>query len=266
MADPATAVIEGGWDGSDPTFPGRRRFLAALSTVEPRLLETLKVEVLPLYHDAMRHHRRFMIEHPNDRYDRQLVREWQELDDRLLRWADRRQLAFGWIGEALLTLLHAWNEDILAGLVPRATWALPTRVYTTLQESEFVFRHAGWSVGQGSKEAASAVIRTAFETELLGHLHRLEQLASERGYRPAHRSRAKRGDLEGGHPDRHYRWLAAWQLGLATQASLAQEAGVHRRTVERALRHVATEIGIKRRTAKTSRVPRQRMGTRRPRH
>lgn len=266
MADPAGAVILGGWDGTDPAFPGRRRFLAAVSVVEPGVLESLKEETLPLYREAMRHHRRFIIEHPNQRYHRPDVSEWKELDDRLLVWADRWHLAFRWIGEALLSLMHAWNEDIIAGREPRATWALPRRVYTTTEEAEFVFRHEGWSVGQGDRDQVAAAIRTAFEAEFNAHLDRLEQLAKERGYRPAHRSRARRGDSEDGDPDRHYVWLARWQLGIASQADIAREARVDRSTVERALRRVAEEIGITRRTEKTPRVQRERTQRRGPRH
>lgn len=265
LADPASAVIEGGWDGTDPAFPGRRRFLTALSEVEPRLLGSLKAEMLPLYCEAMQHERRFILEHPDLRYTRHGVREWKELNDRLLLWADRWHLAFLWIGEALLSLVHAWNEDLIAGQNPRATWALPTRVYTMTQESEFAFRHAGWSVGEDRREKAAAVIRAAFETELRVHLDRLEQLSKDRGYRPAHRSRARHGNSEIADPDRHYRWLARWQLGLASQATLAREAGVDRSTVERALRRVAEEIGITRRTEKAARVQRQRTQRRGPR-
>ena len=236
------------------------------STVEPCVLQSLKEEIFPLYREAMRHERLFILDHPGGHYTRHDVQEWKAVESGLIGWSNQWHLNFEWITEAVLWLVHAWNEDVNEGREPRSTWALPARVYTTTQEADLTFRHPGWLVGQDDRDEAAAAIREAFQTELIAYLDRLEKVAKERGYRQAHPSRAKPGDARTGGRDRHYIWLAMWQLGLASQAAIARASRVNRSTVERALRRVAKEVGITRRSEKASRVERPRTRRRGPRH
>ena len=145
---------------------------------------------------------------------------------------------------------------------------MPGRTYITSEEALFVFHHPGWTVGLEMREGVELAIRDALESELSSYFDRLERVAVARGYRPPEPSRARPKEKGAGGRDRHYRWLARWQVLGVSAATLAREAGVEKRTVERALKETAKVIGLPRRSeaARTRRQPRPRAYRRGPRH
>jgi hypothetical protein len=244
-------LIEGGWDGQDPGLPARRLFLDAVSKSFPDVLLSLRKEVLPVYEPAIAHEGQFRLKGSMGPYNRDQQPYWRALAVGLEQWGARWRLGEEWILRAAEWTLHCWREagSKREGSEGPTGWWFATTVYSTSNEEPFRFQHPGWMVGFLSRKKAEADITTAFKNELHHYLEHLEALALARGYREAGPSRARPKMGARGNRGRRYEWLARWQVGQESQAKLAEQAGVDSRTVARALKQTAEEIGLTRRSA-----------------
>jgi hypothetical protein len=186
------------------------------------------------YEDAKQHQPRLGPRHSSgvvfERYGH--LRELPPVDDRtvFLRTAVRRH----WPG-------YAVQQE-------------PGRVEEWAQ-NKVGFRIDGWQIHDESRAQAEARMRWRFEEMLGRYLDTVEAVAAEAGLE---RTAPKRAPGAGRKPyggsrqspepdtgwDRHYEWLARYQVLELTQAEVAAEYRVSEKTVQKTLGALAAEIGL----------------------
>ena len=261
------AVIQGGEPGSDPSLPGRSRFLMAVEREAPEVLDTLLEQVFPAYRRALRHERRFILNHPGEIYPQAETPEWQEAERTLLRWAGSHSLDTAWVHQAALWTMLSWDDDHgRLGRSPEPRWRWPGRIYIDTSVAVFRFQHEeGWLLGLETKDEAAEKIRRSFEKELRLYLDHVAALAKEAGYPEPRQRRGIRGRVQTPDHDRHYRWLTLWQVCGQSKRDIAKAAAVSQRAVSIALRSTAEEITLPLRRSPRLTIP-QRKHRRGPQH
>jgi hypothetical protein len=132
-------------------------------------------------------------------------------------------------------------------------------------DPEMPFR-VWYPLGYETRSRAKVRLMRALEGLVSEHLNRMEALARQIGAVPTPEKRARQGGRKGARPrgsaDLHYEWVARWQVPRApgeppeTLQEIAERPSVNSdppsprvepRTVQKAIKRAAVEIGLARR-------------------
>lgn len=227
--------------GDQMRWDARRRFLNAIHSTKPAVLDSLAAEPLSAYIAAM------------DRLGRPTMpQSWDALTITVDTDDGERGAALAPLRDALATWIRRWALDepwcLMTVMDTLGVWArvpswLEAREWATAyagflpvrsEEQLFRFEHEGWAPTSDTRQEARASIRRAFERELAAYLDRIAELSAERGFVV---TQAKR-------TDEHFSWLVRVIVDEDSCGEIAREIGKDRRTVEQAVNEAAELIDI----------------------
>lgn len=271
-------------DGHAARADARRRFLAAVESIEPRVFAELAELPFAAFASATE------IVDPGDLKDWGDVIEWREtlvalaaeepsgqegadsarliearrsegaerealssLIEALGRWGKAWRLDDGWCLDWALDTIAQWHRE------PRwrdgrhlvgEPWGGVLLVGE--EDRRFRFDHPGWEPTSDTRTEAAGWIRAAFERDLAAYLDRVEALATERGYipTPEKRPRYDPTDADAWRRRDPFAWLARVQIDDESCAAIGREAGISERAVQQEVDRLAALIGL----ARTPRV------------
>ena len=228
--------------GEQARFDARLRFLNAIRSVKPKVLDDLADKPLAAYRSAATAFGRHAL--PGC-WDDLVVyaddEEWAEvlgpLRDALDQWARRWNLfrCEPWCLAITLQTLDVWARS--PAWLESREWASAYGGFlaTRAEERRFRFEHEGWEPTSDTRRVAKAAIHRAFDRELDAYLDRIAALATERGFASTPTKRKDAG----------FEWLARFIVDKCSCGEIAREIGKTRRAVEIAVNEVALRAGVR---------------------
>jgi hypothetical protein len=223
----------------------RQLFLTAVAEVEPEVLRTLRLMVLPICREALAQD----LENYLEGRQRGVIEFWEsplwaDFEQALHKWAKQWHLTDHWILEAAKHTAHTWDYVEQLGDELEPGWLYGRYSYARPENTQLLVEARGWEPLNETRQEAKDRLHQEAERQITQHLDRVAAHALNLGYKPlpTHRSREP-GVTEPKIP-RHYRWLALYQVKRMTQEEIADASSVASRTVGLAIAKLAPEIGL----------------------
>ena len=210
----------------------RRTFLETAAKLQPELLQTLIVDVFPLFQGVLAESGETRDWWPNPPPDLAVA---------LKRWSIRWHLDAEWVRRRALATLDSWKHR-LGG--PQNQWpkkfsagiAGYWSMFPDDEERRFAPVLPSWDPEAESWRKYEARVRDLFDHTLLEYRGHLEDLALKRGGQRPFRPRAG--------AQRDYEWLVRWQVQQWDRARIARQAGVKKDTIRKAVVRAAGRLGL----------------------
>jgi hypothetical protein len=231
----------------------RKLFLDAVNEEFPRVLEDLSKNVLPLFRPFWE---RVVPE------DKRMVsylyfdQSWSSLyekdeaeaaiRDAVQCWGNESRLFDEWCLDIAIETMSYWCTcpPSMSGGFSWFVGGEMIEMRLSANEVRFAFEHRGWNPQMGWWRDVSANIEAAFKEQMVAYRQRVIDLATQRGLVPTTRKRPGHKDQEDRAADRHFRWLAQFQVGKWPYPKIWNTAGVDNETVRSGVQGTADFIGL----------------------
>ncbi len=221
--------------GNIGKWKAQRLFLEAIRKEAPQVLKALKEDVLPKCPSTktVKNLRWFTIKR-----DRQYNRQYSELRDALLFWADRFNLREEWILEIALKTVMLWRSAKSQAEIEPLHWFIPGVGYWGVvsdEDAAIKFSRSGWDPIAETRTTFKKRMMADFESFLENYLDKLDAIVQERGLKKT----PKKNENE------HFTWLAKWYVGNYNSfGEIARAVNVERQSATLGIQKAAAMCGL----------------------